>query len=88
LLGAALRSRTATELLALVTGADLDGEALLVGDPEEDALSRSLQPAPRRATDDADRWERRVHHAAPPSQLALTERARGSCPGLASQGAS
>ena len=30
-LGEALRTRTATEVLALVTGADADGEALLAG---------------------------------------------------------
>ena len=41
-LGGALRTRSATELLALVTGADADGEALLVGQAEDAALSRAL----------------------------------------------
>jgi hypothetical protein len=42
-LGAALRTRTATEVLALVTGADADGQALLAGEFEQAALSRALQ---------------------------------------------
>jgi len=41
-LGAALRTRTATEVLALVTGADANGEALLAGEFEEAALRRAL----------------------------------------------
>jgi DNA processing protein len=41
-MGAALRTRSAAELLALVTGADANGEAVLVGQPEDDALSRAL----------------------------------------------
>jgi DNA processing protein len=41
-LGAALRSRTAGELLALVTGADADGEALLAGDAEDVVLQRAV----------------------------------------------
>jgi hypothetical protein len=41
-LGAALRTRTAAELLALVTGADADGEALLAGEAEDAALARAL----------------------------------------------
>ena len=41
-LGAALRSRTASELLALVTGADADGEALLADQDEGAALSRAI----------------------------------------------
>jgi DNA processing protein len=41
-LGAALSSRTATEVLALVTGADADGEALLAGAAEDVALSRAI----------------------------------------------
>jgi DNA processing protein len=41
-MGAALRICSAAELLALVTGADADGEALLVGQPEDAALSRAL----------------------------------------------
>jgi len=36
-LGAALRIRTASELLAMVTGAGADGEAVLVGREQEDA---------------------------------------------------
>jgi DNA processing protein len=40
-LGAALRTRSAGELLALVTGADADGEALLAA-AEDAALSRAL----------------------------------------------
>ncbi len=41
-LGAALCTRSADELLALVTGADADGEALLAGEAEDAALSRVL----------------------------------------------
>ncbi len=41
-LGAALRTRTASELLALVTGADADGDALLAGQPEDVALSHAI----------------------------------------------
>jgi antitoxin YefM len=41
-LGAALRIRTAAEVLALVTGADPDGEALLAGAAEDAALHRAL----------------------------------------------
>ena len=42
-LGAALRSRTAAEVLALVTGADADGDALLAGQQEDAALGRAVQ---------------------------------------------
>ena len=42
-LGAALRIRTATDVLGLVTGADPDGEALLAGEPEDATLSRAVQ---------------------------------------------
>jgi DNA processing protein len=41
-LGEALRTRTASDLLALVTGADADGEALLAGEAADDALSRAI----------------------------------------------
>ena len=41
-LGAALRTRTASEVLALVAGADAGGEALLAGQAEDGALSRAL----------------------------------------------
>jgi hypothetical protein len=41
-MGGALRTRSAAELLALVTGADANGGAVLVGQPEDDALSRAL----------------------------------------------
>jgi DNA processing protein len=41
-LGAALRTRSAAELLALVTGGDADGEALLAAQPEDAVLSRAL----------------------------------------------
>ena len=41
-LGAALRMRTASQLLALVTGADADGDALLDADAEEAELSRAV----------------------------------------------
>ena len=41
-LGAALRTRSAAEVLALVTGADADGEALLA-EQEDTALSRAVQ---------------------------------------------
>jgi DNA processing protein len=42
-LGAALRTRTASELHALVTGADADGEALLADQEEDAALGRAVQ---------------------------------------------
>ncbi len=42
-LGAALRGRTATELLGLVTGADADGEALLASEAEDAALHCAVQ---------------------------------------------
>jgi DNA processing protein len=41
-LGAVLRTRTAAEVLALVTGADADGEALLAGKAEDAGLARAL----------------------------------------------
>jgi DNA processing protein len=41
-LGSALRTRTASQVLALVTDADADGEALLAGQGENAALSRAL----------------------------------------------
>jgi DNA processing protein len=41
-MGRALRTRSAAELLALVAGADASGEAVLVGQPEDDGLSRAL----------------------------------------------
>jgi DNA processing protein len=41
-MGAALRTRPADELLALVTGADADGEALLAGELADAALARAL----------------------------------------------
>jgi DNA processing protein len=42
-LGTALRTRTATELLAMVTGADVDGDALLAGEAEDAPLHRAMQ---------------------------------------------
>jgi DNA processing protein len=41
-LGAALRTRTASELLALITGADAEGEALLATEAEDVALQRAV----------------------------------------------
>ncbi|MGB6453137.1 MAG: DNA-processing protein DprA [Streptosporangiaceae bacterium] len=41
-LGAALRTRSVDELLALVTGADADGEAVLAGEAGDAALARVL----------------------------------------------
>ena len=41
-LGVALRTRTAAEVLALVTGADADGDAWLAGQAEDGALARVL----------------------------------------------
>jgi DNA processing protein len=41
-LGAALRTRSARELLGLVTGADADGEVVLLGQAQDGALSRAL----------------------------------------------
>jgi DNA processing protein len=42
-LGAALRTRTAGEVLALVTGADADGDALLADQADDAALGRAVQ---------------------------------------------
>lgn len=42
-LGTALRTRTAAEVLALVTGADADGDAFLAGEDEDGALRRAVQ---------------------------------------------
>jgi DNA processing protein len=41
-LGRALSTRTAGEVLALVTGADADGEAMLAGEPVDAALARAM----------------------------------------------
>ncbi len=41
-LGGGLRTRTASEVLALVTGADADGEALLAVESADDALGRAI----------------------------------------------
>jgi DNA processing protein len=43
LVGAALRTRTAAETLALIAGADADGDVLLASQPEDPALSRAVQ---------------------------------------------
>jgi DNA processing protein len=48
-LGAALRSRTAAEVLAATTSVTEDGELQLAGPPEQDALSRAMR-----------RWRRRL----------------------------
>jgi DNA processing protein len=42
-LGAALCTRTPAEVLALVTGADADGDALLAGEAEDAKLHRAIQ---------------------------------------------
>lgn len=47
-LGAALRSRTAAEILALTAGADPAGDLWLSADPEADALSRATRKWRRR----------------------------------------
>jgi len=47
ILGAALRTRTASELLALVTGADADGEALLAGEHRTHRQRRSRRYGPQ-----------------------------------------
>ena len=41
-LGAALRSRTASELLALVTGADADDEATLTGQVQDPTFGKAI----------------------------------------------
>jgi hypothetical protein len=64
--GAALRTRTATEVLALVTGADADGEALLAGEVEDAALHRVVQ-----------RWRERLGEIPSTARLAAW-RDRGS----------
>ncbi len=58
-LGAALRTRTASEVLALVTGADADGEALLAGEAEDAALGRAVP-----------RWRDRLGEIPSTTQLA------------------
>src|SRR6202007_3025815 len=63
-IGAALRPRSSAELLALVTGADADGEALLAGQPEEAALSRALP-----------RWRDRLGEVPTVSRLAAWQQA-------------
>ena len=42
-LGAALRTRTASEVLALVTGADADSDVLLAGAAEDTALAQAVE---------------------------------------------
>jgi DNA processing protein len=59
-LGAALRSRTASELLALVTGADADGDALLAGQDEDAGLVRA-----------APRWRDRLGEIPSTARLAV-----------------
>jgi DNA processing protein len=61
-LGAALRTRTAAEVLALVTGADSDGEALLAREAEDAALHRAVQ-----------RWRDRLSEIPATDQLAAWE---------------
>jgi DNA processing protein len=58
-LGAALRARTAAEVLAAVTGSDADGGAVLGSLPESAALTRAL-----------DRWRSRIGWVPSVSQLA------------------
>ncbi len=41
-LGVALRTMTASELLAAITGSDADGQALLIGGPPDPALGKSI----------------------------------------------
>jgi DNA processing protein len=57
-LGAALRTRSANELLALITGADSDGESLLAAEAEDPALSRALP-----------RWRDRLGEIPTPARL-------------------
>jgi DNA processing protein len=61
-LGAALRIRTATELLALVTGADADSGAVLAGQAEDPALERAMR-----------RWRDRLGEVPSPATLAAWE---------------
>ena len=58
-LGAALRTRTASDLLALVTGADADGAALLSAADEDAALDRAVR-----------RWRDRLVEVPPQGRLA------------------
>ena len=58
-LGEALRTRTATEVLALVSGTDTDGEALLADQEEDGALGRAVQ-----------RWRDRLGEIPSPAGLA------------------
>jgi DNA processing protein len=57
--GAALRARTAAELMALVTGADADGEAMLAAEAEDAALGRAIQ-----------RWRERLGEVPSTARLA------------------
>jgi DNA processing protein len=59
-LGEALRTRTASEVLALVTGANADGEALLASQDEDAALSRAVL-----------RWRDRLSQIPATEQLAV-----------------
>jgi DNA processing protein len=61
-LGEALRTRTASEVLALVTGANADGEALLASQDEDAALSRAIL-----------RWRDRLSQIPATEQLAAWE---------------
>jgi DNA processing protein len=61
-LGAALRTQTAAEVLALVTGADADGEALLAGEAEDATLHRAVP-----------RWRERLGEIPSTTRLAAWE---------------
>jgi DNA processing protein len=61
-LGAALRTRPASELLALVTGADADGGAMLAAEAEDAALAHALP-----------RWRERLSEIPSTGRLAAWE---------------
>ncbi len=69
-LGTALRTRTATEVLAPVTGADADSAAVLAGQEEDATLSRVVQ-----------RWRDRLGEI--PSTAMLAAGRTAGCAGVA-----
>jgi DNA processing protein len=71
-LGAALQSRTAAEMLAAITGADDTGGLEFAGQPEEQSLARALA-----------RWRRRIPLLPPVARLAAWQDSglRLICPG-------
>ena len=66
-LGAALRVRTATAVLAATTSVTEAGELQLPGEPEEDALARAATRYSRPAPVISSRWRSRLKSLMPSS---------------------